>query len=92
MMLFYYIFFTLVVFLNKPLHCSVINENIIGDMILDDNQFGYFSGCLVRNGASAETYRWPNGELPYKLSRSLTSHQKATVRKEIGKKHSEMPK
>ena len=90
MMLFYYIFFTLVIF-NKPLHGSVINENIIGDMILDDNQFGNFSGFPVRNGASAETYRWPNGELPYKLSRSLTSHQKATVRKEIGKKHSEMP-
>ena len=75
------VFFTLVA-LTKPLN----GEVKIRDMILDDSQFGNFAGLSVRNGISVESYRWPDGELPYKLSSRLNSTEKREVNKHIGKK------
>ena len=76
------VFFTLVA-LTKPLH----GEVKIRDMILDDSQFGNFAGLSVRNGISDEIYRWPDGELPYKLSSRFNLTVKREVNKQIGKKN-----
>ena len=82
--MFSFLMFLTLVALTKPLHGSEPNK--IGDMILDDSQFGNFAGLSVRNGISVESYRWPDGELPYKLSSRLNSTEKREVKKHIGKK------
>ena len=57
----------------------------IDDMRYDENQFKLFFGNQeeresVRNVIPGNSYRWPNGTLPYKFSSDVTAGNQQTIR------------
>ena len=59
-------------------------EYLIDDMVLDDFQFNGIEGIGNVNGAlsagiNGDKYRWPNGELPYIISTTLSRGEKNKV-------------